>query len=43
MPPENSLVVALLQYDILHTPSFSLPGGTREVIRGINARGLGLR
>ena len=33
----------LLDYDILHTPSFSLRGGTREVMRGIIARGLGLR
>jgi hypothetical protein len=26
-----------------HAPSFSLRGGTREVLRGIIARGLGLR
>ena len=37
------LFQALLDYDILHTPSFSLRGGTREVLRGIIARGLGLR
>jgi alkylation response protein AidB-like acyl-CoA dehydrogenase len=43
IPADNSLFDALLQYDILHTPSFSLRGGTREVIRGIIARGLGLR
>ena len=39
----NPLFDALLEYDILHTPSFSIRGGTREVIRGIIARGLGLR
>ena len=33
------LVRALL----IASPSFSLRGGTREVIRGIIARGLGLR
>jgi len=26
-----------------HAPSFSLRGGTREILRGIIARGLGLR
>ncbi len=30
-------------YTILHAPSFSLRGGTREILRGIVARGLGLR
>jgi alkylation response protein AidB-like acyl-CoA dehydrogenase len=33
----------LEQYAILHAPSFSIRGGTREVLRGIIARGLGLR
>jgi acyl-CoA dehydrogenase len=28
---------------ILHAPSFTLRGGTREILRGIIARGLGLR
>jgi hypothetical protein len=32
-----------LGYLIQHAPSFSLRGGTREVLRGIIARGLGLR
>jgi hypothetical protein len=27
----------------LHAPSFTLRGGTREILRGIIARGLGLR
>jgi hypothetical protein len=39
----NDLFEALLEYDILHTPSFSIRGGTREVMRGIIARGVGLR
>ena len=33
------LAVALMQM----APSFSLRGGTREILRGIIARGLGLR
>jgi hypothetical protein len=32
-----------LGYLMQRTPSFSLRGGTREVLRGIIARGLGLR
>ncbi len=32
-----------LGYLVQHAPSFSLRGGTREVLRGIIARGLGLR
>lgn len=32
-----------LHYTILAAPSFSLRGGTREILRGIIARGLGLR
>ncbi|MGB8840383.1 MAG: acyl-CoA dehydrogenase family protein [Aliidongia sp.] len=35
--------VAVLAHTILHAPSFSLRGGTREILRGIIARGLGLR
>ena len=38
-----ALLEELLAYDILHTPSFTLRGGAREVVRGIIARGLGLR
>jgi len=34
---------AALAYTSLHAPSFSLRGGTREILRGIIARGLGLR
>lgn len=30
-------------YTLMHAPSFSLRGGTREILRGIVARGLGLR
>ena len=33
----------VLNYTLLHAPSFSLRGGTREILRGIIARGLGLR
>jgi alkylation response protein AidB-like acyl-CoA dehydrogenase len=32
-----------LAESILHAPSFSLRGGTREILRGVIARGLGLR
>ena len=34
---------AILGYTMLNAPSFSLRGGTREILRGIIARGLGLR
>ncbi|GAN78468.1 acyl-CoA dehydrogenase family protein [Acidisphaera rubrifaciens] len=34
---------AVLAYTMQHAPSFSLRGGTREILRGIIARGLGLR
>ena len=34
---------AALAYTIQHAPSFSLRGGTREILRGIIARGLGMR
>jgi hypothetical protein len=33
----------VLGYLVQRAPSFSLRGGTREVLRGIIARGLGLR
>ena len=39
----TALLEDLLAYDVLHTPSFTLRGGAREVVRGIIARGLGLR
>jgi alkylation response protein AidB-like acyl-CoA dehydrogenase len=44
--PENAVPDALLQtleYVASMCPSFSLRGGTREILRGIIARGLGLR
>jgi hypothetical protein len=28
---------------VLHAPAYTLRGGTREILRGIIARGLGLR
>jgi alkylation response protein AidB-like acyl-CoA dehydrogenase len=34
---------AVIAYVMLHAPSFSLRGGAREILRGIIARGLGLR
>jgi alkylation response protein AidB-like acyl-CoA dehydrogenase len=36
-------IAEVLAYTTLHAPSFSLRGGTREILRGIIARGLGLR
>jgi hypothetical protein len=35
--------LATLNDAILHAPSFTLRGGTREILRGVIARGLGLR
>ena len=35
--------VAVLAHTIMRAPSFSIRGGTREILRGIIARGLGLR
>ncbi len=40
-PP--SALSEVLDYLLLASPSFSLRGGTREILRGIIARGLGLR
>ena len=34
---------ALLAHIVANVPAFSLRGGTREILRGIIARGLGLR
>jgi len=34
---------SVLAHTIMHAPSYSLRGGTREILRGIIARGLGLR
>ena len=39
----DSDFAAVMAYVMLHAPSFSLRGGTREILRGIIARGLGLR
>jgi alkylation response protein AidB-like acyl-CoA dehydrogenase len=39
----NPPLAAMLAHLILTAPSFSLRGGTREILRGIIARGLGLR
>ena len=36
-------LAAVLAYLVMSAPSFSLRGGTREILRGIIARGLGLR
>lgn len=38
-----ALYESMLAYAMLHAPSFALRGGTREILRGIIARGLGLR
>ena len=42
-PGSDDLYEAIFAYVAMHAPSFSLRGGTREVLRGIIARGLGLR
>jgi alkylation response protein AidB-like acyl-CoA dehydrogenase len=39
----NAPLVSVLAHLIMTAPSFSLRGGTREILRGIIARGLGLR
>jgi hypothetical protein len=39
----RSEYAAALAVSMLAAPSFSLRGGTREILRGIIARGLGLR
>jgi hypothetical protein len=33
----------LLGQSVLHTPAFTLRGGTNEILRGIVARGMGIR
>jgi alkylation response protein AidB-like acyl-CoA dehydrogenase len=44
LPDQGSAaLLTALQECILHAPSFTLRGGTREILRGIIARGLGLR
>lgn len=39
----SARLVNTLNQCILHAPSFTLRGGTREILRGVIARGLGLR
>ena len=41
--PEIARFARVLDYTTQHAASFSLRGGTREILRGIIARGLGLR
>ena len=43
VPGGRDSYAAVLAYTELAVPSFSLRGGTREILRGIIARGLGLR
>ena len=40
---DDDPLTAVLAHLVLTSPSFSLRGGTREILRGIIARGLGLR
>ena len=40
---ENSTYSAALQQAMLYAPSLTIQGGTREILRGVIARGLGLR
>jgi alkylation response protein AidB-like acyl-CoA dehydrogenase len=41
--PGHDRVAALLDVGRLHSPLFTLRGGTNEVLRGVVARGMGLR
>ena len=42
-PTSENKFERLLAEAVLHAPSFSIRGGTREILRGIIARDLGLR
>lgn len=42
-PGQGTEFARLLAEAVLHSPAFTLRGGTNEVLRGIVARGLGLR
>ena len=42
-PPGCDRLERCLRQTLLHSPSFTLRGGTREILRGVIARGLGLR
>lgn len=41
--PQDSPLAEVMAYLVQASPSFSLRGGTREILRGIIAKGLGLR
>ncbi|PAL21492.1 acyl-CoA dehydrogenase family protein [Sphingopyxis sp. GW247-27LB] len=41
--PATQSFCTVLAYTVANVPAFSLRGGTREILRGIIARGLGLR
>jgi acyl-CoA dehydrogenase len=41
--PSNSELTEMLNTAWLHKPMFTLRGGTNEVLRGVIARGMGLR
>ena len=46
LPAENASpqrIHQAMRYSTLAAPSFSLRGGTREILRGIIAKGMGLR
>ena len=43
LPQPQTLLDALIEEAVLYAPSWTLRGGTREILRGIIARGLGLR
>lgn len=43
LDPPSAEYLAALAETTLHAPSWTLRGGTREILRGIVARGLGLR
>ena len=40
---DDTRLARLLKFILVQSPSYSLRGGTPEVLRGIIARGLGLR
>ncbi len=42
-PPNQARFRKVYTDTLLHSPSFTLRGGTREILRGVIARGLGLR
>jgi acyl-CoA dehydrogenase len=43
LAPPGSTLADVMSYTTRAVPSFSLRGGTREILRGIIAKGLGLR